>query len=456
MSTQQWLLDEEENLSEPAVSKPSVKKTALDEDFGIFSRLTFGFAVIAALIAGCGSWAMTAEISGAVIAPGSVVVERHVKKIQHRDGGIVSQINVRNGDTVKAGDVLIVLDDTQLKASLGVIRSQLIELTGRSARLEAERDGGNELNFPKDFSELGPDAQRIIAGEQRLFRANEQTRKGQVEQLTLRIEQLESEIEGLRSQRVAKTAELSLMHKELKEVRKLFKRQLTPASRVYAMERESTRLQGEKGRLTSQIARAEGQISEIRVQILGIEQSVRSDAQKELRDIDARVTELREREVAAQDQLNRVELRAPLTGIVHELAVHTLGGVITAAEPVMLIVPEGDDLSVKAHIAPSDIDQIQPGQVSRLRFSAFSQQNTPEIDGRVRKVSADVTIDPDNGQRYYVGDIEIDENYQSKLGDLKILPGMPVEVFITTRQRTAMSFLAKPFVDQLSRAFREE
>lgn len=424
--------------------------------FGIMGRLTFGLGVIAFLVLGCGGWAMTAEISGAVIAPGSVVVERHVKKIQHRDGGIVSAIKVRNGDTVEAGDVLVTLDDTQLNASLSMVRAQLIELTGRSARLVAERDGFDEIKFPDDFLAMGPEAAQVEAGEKRLFIVNEQSRSGQVEQLKLRIEQLNSEISGLKAQFDAKSTEHEFIEKELKSVRSLHKRQLTPITRVYAMEREATRLKGEKGRLTSQIARAEGQISEIRVQILAIEQSVRSDAQKQLRDIQARMTELRERRIAAQDQLNRVELRAPLAGVVHELAVHTVGGVITPAEPVMLIVPKGDKLTVQARIAPSDIDQLRPGQQARLRFSAFNQQSTPEIDGRVTKVSADVTQDPANGQRYYTTQISIDDNLTEKLGDLEILPGMPVEVFVTTQQRTALSFLTKPFVDQLSRSFREE
>lgn len=424
--------------------------------FGIMGRLAFGLGVIAILVLGCGGWAMTAEISGAVIAPGSVVVERHVKKVQHRDGGIVEKINVRNGDTVKAGDVLITLDDTQLKASLSMVRSQLVELTGRSARLVAERDGLDAIAFPDDFRNMGPEADHVTAGERRLFKVNEQTRRGQVEQLNLRIEQLKSEISGLQAQFKAKSTELDYIQKELKSVHSLHKRQLTPISRVYAMEREATRLAGEKGGLTSQIARAEGQISEIRVQILAIEQTVRSEAQKQLRDIQARLTELRERKIAAQDQLNRVDLRAPIGGLVHELAIHTVGGVITSAETAMLIVPEGDELTVEARIAPSDIDQIRPGQVARLRFSAFNQQSTPELDGAVKKVSADVTQDPATGQRYYTGVIAINDGMKEKLGGLKILPGMPVEVFITTKQRTAMSFLVKPFVDQLARSFREE
>ena len=424
--------------------------------FGIMPRLVFGFSVIGVLIIGGGGWAMTADLSGAIIAQGSVVVKRNVKKVQHRDGGIVSKINVRNGDKVNPGDVLITLDDTQLKANLSIIQSRLVELTGRSARLIAERDGMEFIEFSEQFLEMGPMALRVAHGERRLFRVNKQTRESQKNQLNLRIGQINSEIEGFWAQQKAKTTELELMQKELRSVRQLYKRKLTPLSRVYSMEREAARLKGGQGSLTSQVARAEGQINEIRVQILSIEQSIRSDAQKQLRDIEAKVTELRERKIAAEDQLNRVDLRSSIAGFVHELAVHTIGGVITPAEPVMLIVPEGDDLMIEARIAPRDIDQIWPGQIVRLRFSAFSQRKTPELNGRVVKVSADVSQDPSTGQRYYVGSISIDDDISQKLGELKILPGMPVEVFITTGARTALSFLVKPFVDQLARTFREE
>lgn len=444
--------------SEPATDKSVVTNPAhksIPKNYGVKSRLGFGLAVIAFLVFGLGGWAMTAELSGAVIAPGSVVVDRNVKKIQHRDGGIVSKIFVRNGDRVSAGDILVTLDKTQLKANLGIISSQLIELTARSARLIAERDDAENVEFPKDLVELGSEAEPVMRGEKRLFRVNREARQGQIEQLELRIKQLMSEIEGLQAQQNAKAGELALINKELVAIRGLKKRNLTTASRVYAMEREATRLEGERGGLMSQIARAEGQISEVRVQILSIQQSARSEAQKQLREIEARMTELKEREIAAKDQLARVDLRAPLAGTVHELAVHTIGGVITPAEPVMLLVPEGDDLSIEARIAPSDIDQVIAGQSARLRFSAFSQQNTPELSARVQKVSADVSQDPETGQRYYVGRLAITDDIAGKLGDQKIIPGMPVEVFITTGERTALSYLTKPFVDQLARTFRE-
>ncbi|MGI9406362.1 MAG: HlyD family type I secretion periplasmic adaptor subunit [Hyphomicrobiaceae bacterium] len=427
-----------------------------DHGFGVMPRLAFGLTVVGILVIGCGGWAVTAELSGAVIAPGTVVVERHTKKIQHLDGGIVAKINVRNGDEVEAGDVLLTLDDTQLKASLSVINSQLLEIDGRNARLIAERDGAGTISFPAKFSPSVPEMKIIMEGETRLFLANQRTRLSQIEQLNIRIDQLRSEITGLKSQHTSKGEELALMTKEMKDVKYLYKKQLTAKTRYFAMQREMTRLTGEQASLMSQIARTEGKISETRVQILSIEQSTRAEAQKKLRENEARYTELRERKVAAKDQLSRVDIRAPLSGLVHELTAHTIGGVITAAEPVMYIVPEGDELTIEARLSPTDIDQVVPGQEVRLRFSAFSQQTSPELKGRVLKVSADVSQDPSSGQRYYMSRVAIDDDITAKLGDQKILPGMPVEVFVTTSKRTALSFLAKPFVDQVARTFREE
>ncbi len=426
------------------------------ESFTIFPRVVFGTLVIAGLVFGCGSWAAFAELSGAVIAPGSIVVERNVKKVQHKDGGIVAEIMVREGDIVVAGAPLVRLDDTQTRAELGIIRSQLIELSGRKLRLTAERDGEDDLVFPPSFLEMGAEAAGVKAGEGRLFTENRKTEKSQKEQLGLRVEQLKEEINGLSQQRDAKRQELGIIKKELVQIRKLHKRKLTPVSRVYAMEREATRLGGELGNLIAQIARSHGQISELNLQILNIDQKIRNDAQRALRDIEGKLAELKERQTAATDRLNRMLLSAPQSGVVHELAAHTVGGVITPAEPVMLIVPDNAKRTVQARVAPVDIDQVIPGQTARMRFSAFNQRTTPETEGLISSVSADVTVDQQTGQSFYKATVEIDADARKLLGDLKLLPGMPVEVFISTGNRTALSYLTKPFTDQLEKAFRED
>ncbi|MGE8944520.1 HlyD family type I secretion periplasmic adaptor subunit [Leptospira interrogans] len=423
--------------------------------FSIGRHVLFATLVMLGLLGGIGGWAATASLSGAVIAPGTFVVELNVKKVQHSYGGIVSEINVKNGDLVEAGEVLIRLDPTQIGAEIAIIRSQITEMTARSARLAAERDNLPAVVMPVALLALGDDARAAVDGEFRLFEENRRTRESQKEQLRLRIEQLEEEITGLSAQRDAKGGELKLIQKELEQIRLLHSKQLTVVSRVYAMEREEKRLGGDFGGLIAQIARAKGQISEIRVQILSVDETARAQAQRELRTIESRLPELNEREVAARDKLNRIELRAPQKGIVHELAVHTVGGVITAAEQVMLIVPEEDSLTIQARFSPTDIDQVVVGRQAKLRLSAFNQQTTPELDGHVIQVSADVTLDPKTGQNYYVARLEMDDKSRRTVGELKLVPGMPVEVFISTGQRTALSYLSKPFTDQMNRAFRE-
>lgn len=424
--------------------------------FSIWPHVIFGSTVIALLFVGVGGWAATTNLSGAVIAPATIVVDRHVKKVQHRDGGIVAEIGVRNGDYVSGGQVLLRLDPTQTRAELAIIRSQLTELIARSTRLAAESEGRSALVLPEGFLALGDEARRASDGETRLFEHNTADKKSQKEQLELRIDQLNEEIRGLATQRDAKSGELKLIRLELKQIRKLHEKSLTPVSRVYAMEREEQRLSGEFGNLIAQIARANGQIGEINLKILAIDQTSRTEAQRELRSIEARLAEIREREVAAKDRLNRIDVRAPQSGIVHELAVHTVGGVVSPAETLMLIVPEKDDLSIEAHFPPTDIDQVFVGSPARLRLSAFNQQMTPELDGHVMQVSADVTVDHKTGQSYYVGRIEMDEKARRTVGDLKLLPGMPVEVFVSTGERTALSYVLKPFTDQMTRAFREQ
>lgn len=418
-------------------------------------RMLFGWALAAFLVFGVGGWALVADLSGAIIAPGSVVVDRHSKKLQHKDGGIVSAINVRPGDKVEAGMTLIRLDDTQTKAELGILRTQIVELVGRKARLASERDGIGAIAFPPGFDALGPEAADVRAGETRLFNENAKSRQSQREQLRSRIAQLEEEVTGLTRQRDAKKMEFDIIAKELDQLKMLFEKSLIPVSRVFAMEREAARLNGDHGALIASIARARGQIGEIELQILAIDQNVRSDAQKEMRLIEGRLAELGERQIAATDRLSRMELKAPQSGLVHELNVHTVGGVISPAEQVLLIVPENEALTIEARFSPADIDQLAAGQVARLRFTAFNQRTTPEVWGRVQYVSADVTQDPKTGQSYYTGRIQLDEEARVILGQLKLVPGMPVEIFVATAQRTAMTYFTKPFTDQFARAFKE-
>jgi HlyD family secretion protein len=446
--------DTEIILTEPSGDRPSAAPST--KSFSIRGQVIFGILVVSSLVFGAGGWAATAPLSGAVIASGSIVVDKNVKKVQHRDGGIVSKINVKNGDRVEAGQVIIELDDTQIRAELGVVRAQLTELIARKARLSAEVNGLDQIEFPQGFGNSGPQAKQVMESKRRLFAQSRFNLESRKEQLALQIEQLREEITGIKAQRDAKRDQLAILRRELAEVQKLFEKQLTSVTRVYSLQREVTRLHGEYGGLTAQTARVKGKIGEIKLQILSVEDTSRLEAQRELQTTEAKIAELSEREIAAKDRLSRTQLTAPKSGIAHELAVHTIGGVITSAETVLVIVPADTALTIEAKIAPVDIDQMSNGMPATLRFSAFNQQTTPELTGRVVHVSADVTTDEQTSQKYYSARIELDPGSQDKLGDLQLLPGMPVEAFMSTGVRTALSYLVKPVTDQFYRAFREE
>ncbi|MEQ1669356.1 MAG: HlyD family type I secretion periplasmic adaptor subunit [Hyphomicrobium sp.] len=419
-------------------------------------RLLAGLLLTTALVGGLGGWSAFASIASAVVAPGIVVVEGSDKKVQHPTGGVIGEILVKNGALVKAGDVIVRLDPTQARAALGIVTSELTQLEGRQARLHAERDQTDRIDFSERYLSRSDDARAIAESERRLFDARRKSIAGQKSQLQERIGQLRKEIEGLRAQLTAKGTEVSLMADESERVEGMHAKNLVPVTRALSSERDLTRLKGEHGMLTSNIARAEGQISEIGVQILTLDQSMLTDAMKELRDVEARLSELAERRNAAQDQLNRIEIKAPRTGIVHEMQVHTIGGVIGPGETLMTIVPSEEKLAIEIRLAPTDRDQVQIGQKAYLRFSAFNQRTTPEFAGEITGIAAELTREPQTGVSYYTAHVAVTEAQREEAMNLKLVPGMPVETFMETGQRTAISYFMKPFTDQMARAFKEE
>ena len=421
-------------------------------------HLSAGLAVLVLVAGGVGSWAATTDISGAVIASGVLVVDTNVKKVQHPTGGIVGEILARDGDAVKAGDVVVRLDDTITRSKLTIVINRLIELKARKARLEAERDAQAAITFPAELSGQldDPKVAYVIAGEQRLFKIRKSTRAGQEAQLRQRIEQLKQEITGLEAQAKAKGEEIVLIQRELEGARDLWDKTLMPITKLTAIEREATRVSGEKAKLMSEIARAGAQVSETELQIIQIERNLASEVGKELGDIDATISEFVERKVAAEDELNRIEIRAPQDGIVHQSIAHTVGGVINGGEAIMLIVPRSDDLKVEAKVSPTDVDQLHIGQTAMLLFSAFNQRTTPEISGSVARISADITTDQRTGASYYTVRVTISQDERARLGNVSLVPGMPVEVFIKTGDRRVLSYLVKPLTDQITRAFREQ
>jgi HlyD family secretion protein len=420
-------------------------------------HLQLGGALCVLLIFGVGGWSAMAQLAGAIIAPGSVVVETDVKKIQHQIGGVVAELNVKNGDFVEAGNVLIRLDSTTTGASLTMVTKTLDELSGRRARLLAEQAGDAAIEFPAPLLDLASgdnSVARIIAGERRLFEARKVARSGQEAQLRERIAQLAEEAEGLTAQKSAKDQEIVYIKDELRGVESLYERNLLPVNRVTALRRDYTRLEGERGQITSSIAQAKGKIAETELKIIQVSQDLHTEVLGELREIEGRIGELTERRITAEDQFKRTELRAPESGIVHQLNVHTVGGVIGPGETLMVIVPQSEGLSVEARVPPNAIDQIRLGQPVMVRFSAFDQNTTPQLVGSVSLVAADVTHDPRTNQPYYAIRIAVSDQEIGRLKGLRLVPGMPAEAHLQTHMRTALTYLAKPLIDQFSRAFK--
>jgi HlyD family secretion protein len=420
-----------------------------------------GVALLVLLVGGFGGWAATSELSGAVIASGVLVVESSVKKVQHPTGGIVGELLVKEGDHVEAGQVVMRLDDTVTRSTLGVVRSQLDEALAREARLLAEREGRDSVSMPDELlrrrNEKAVDA--AVAGELKLFQSRREGLAGQRAQLRERIGQSKEEIVGLTALQQAKEREIGHITEELVGVQALWDKNLVPMSRLKALQRDRARLEGERGQYIADIARARGKISETELQILQLDQDLQTEVLKDLRDTQGKLAELRERLIAAEDQLKRIDIRAPQAGVVHQLAVHTVGGVIANGETVMLIVPVTDRLVVDAKVAPHDIDQVAVGAQAHVRIQAGNQRMTPDVNAVVTLVSADLTRDQASGGQpgspYFEVRLVIPREEMAKLGDLRLLPGMPAEAFIQTSARTPLQYLLKPLNEQLSRTFRE-
>lgn len=426
--------------------------------YSIRRHLIAGLAVVVLLAGGLGGWASTAQISGALIAPGSVVVESNVKKVQHPTGGVVGELRAHDGDVVKAGDIVVRLDDTVTKASLAIVTKNLDGLWARAARLEAEQRGLSKIVFPRMLLDRAddPDVNTVIASETKLFEVRVNGRVGQKAQLRERVTQLNEEISGLTAQERAKDQEIALVEKELIGVRELYEKHLVQLTRLTTLERDLARLSGERAQYIASRAQAKGKITETELQIIQVDKDMVSDVSKDLRETNDKIGEFVERKVTAEDQLRRVDIRAPQDGMVLQSTVHTVGGVITAGDAIMLIVPQADDLQVEAKVNPQDIDKLQIGQKTLLRLSAFNQRTTPELNGVVTRVSPDVTTDQRTGQSYYTIRVSMPPGEVARLGDVKLIPGMPVEAFVQTGDRTLLSYLIKPLSDQLMRAFREK
>ena len=413
--------------------------------------LIFGVGIV-------GAWATLVPLSGAVVVPGTLVVESDVKKIQHPAGGVVANIPVRDGMHVRTGDLLLHLDETQLRANAQVLSQQLDQIRARVARLIAERDGLDQPQMPHEMANRSGDGDvsRLWASEISLFNSRAATRRNAKELLQSHVGQLGEQISGLDAQVKSKAAQHDLISGELEGVDGLYQKGLVPLTRKTSLQREAARLDGERGQVVAAIAEAKSKISEAELQAVKIDHDFRTEVMKDLREAQDKEAELVEKTTAAQDLLRRVDLRAPTNGIVHQLSVHTIGGVITPGEVVMEIVPESDELQIEAKLPPQEVDHVHPGQRAYIRFSAFNQRTTPQLEGVVSYVSADLNHDRQknpNAATYYTVRVTLPPSERRRLGGLELVSGMPVEVFLQTGSRTMMSYLLKPISDQLLRTF---
>jgi HlyD family secretion protein len=431
---------------------------AIETDKSLRRFQIIGYASVFAIFGVFGAWSAMANIQGAVIAPSVIAVESFNKKIQHKEGGIVKQILVKDGDFVKEGQELVILDDTETRAELGIVSALITELITKQARIEAQRDGLSEIVFPAEIiaRQDDPTVAKIMQGQITLFNARQGAIGGKKEQLQQQIGQLDEEIQGLAAQQASTEDQIELIKSELVGLRKLEKQGLVQKSRVLALEREQARLNGQRGDLIANKARAEGKIGEIRVAMIQLEEEDRAQYLSELRDTESRLAELRERQVAASAKLGRVVIRSPQDGTIYQTSVHTIGGVIAPGEPIMLILPKGDELILQAQVSPQDIDQVHEGQAALVRFPALKDRFTPELKAEVIHVAADTTQADKSTPPFYAVRIRLADHEVEQLGGHHLKPGMPAEAFIQTENRTPLSYLLKPLHDQLAHTFREK
>jgi len=429
------------------------------QKWGAGLPLLVGWLALFLLVGGIGVWSVTTVLSGAIIAGGQIEVEQSRQIVQHPVGGVVKEILVHEGDLVEAGQVLIRLDPTNLDSELTVIEGQYYELLARRGALEAERDDLPDIEFDPELLQArqnNPTIESMIQGQQRLFAARRNSQQQESGQLVERKAQIAAQIDGFDAQLSALNAQLDLIGQELGDQKKLLDKGLAQSSRILALQREVARMQGQRGEVLAAKAEAGGRMIENDIGILRLVSSRREEAISRIRDLNYQENELAERRRLAKENLSRLDIRSPSSGAVYGMQVHALLSVIRPADPLMYIVPKDRPLVVAARIEPIHVDQVYVGQPVTLHFSAFDQRTTPELEGRVVKLSADAFVDQATRVTYYQAEIAPLPGELEKLNTLKVLPGMPVEAFIRTADRTPFSYLTKPVADYFKKAFRED
>jgi epimerase transport system membrane fusion protein len=441
----------------PALPRDSVRAAPEVRTDDRYER-RLGLAILLAGVGGFVGWASFAPIDSAAVAPGVVTVEFNRKTVQHLEGGIVRDILVREGERVAPGHLLVRLDDTQALAQLEIVRSQYLASRAQEARLIAERDGYREVVFPDDLlaARADPRVQEAIAGQQQVFAARSRALSGEKEVLEQRIEQLNEQIRGLEALSASKLSRIESYKAEIKDFKKLYEKGLTDRLRLREMERLAAELEGERAEHQSSMAAAQVQIGETRLQIIQVERKQQTEVAQELRDTQAKLSDLRERVRALEDTVLRTEVKAPVGGAVVGLLVHTVGGVVSPGGRILDIVPQDEQLIVEARVAPTDADRVSPGLEAQLRFSAFNARTTPTVVGQVLTVSGDRITDQQTKDSYYLARIQVSKEGMAELRGLTLLPGMPVDVMIKTGERTFFQYLVKPITDRLAKSFRED
>lgn len=425
------------------------------------SILTHSAAVILlaiGLLVGLGGWAALAKLAGAVVASGRVVVEGNSKKIQHLSGGIVSEIDVAEGDRVEAGQVLLRLSATIVQANLSIVENTLAQLYSRRARLGAELAEASSFTVPEDLEALTnlKAAKTFIDSEQSLFNSRRNALSGMKKQLATRKDQLADEARGLSVQVEATDNELAIVKEDVSKTQELYKKGLVTLQRLNLLKRQLSNLEGQQGQYMAARAQTVGKLSELDLQLLQLDEDRKSEVTKDLTSIEATVAEYEERLAATRDQLDRLDIRSPIAGRIYQLSVHNINGVIQPGEVLMLVVPEKEELAIEANIVPKDIDQIYVGQPVTIRFTAFNQSTTPDVSAEVAVVAPDLQTDSRTGTSYYSLRIKPSKAGMEHIPGGRLYPGMPAEVFIQTSERSVLSYFVKPFQDRLKKTFVQE
>lgn len=416
-----------------------------------------GIAVLAFTFGILGLWGTLAPLDSAALAPGSVTVKSYRKTVQHLDGGIVSELNAKDGDIVKAGDLLIKLDATEVRAQQDILRGQSITLSAQLARLQAERDLKSAITYPDSLQDLSDShIAQARQGEDQIFTARKTAHEGEMSVLKQRIGQLDAKIKGLESQRGSKQQLAASYGEESKDLKELLAQGYADKLRLRDIERNHAVTLGEIASLASDIAGSNIQIGETKLEILQLEKKFQEEVVNKLGEVQAELYDVSQRLTATQDKVARTDIKAPTGGRVLGLSVHTIGGVVAAGHPILDIVPQQEELIIDAQVSPIDIDRVHKGLEADVRFSAFKQALVPQVPGKVINLSADRITDERTGNSYYLAQVELQPDAYQTLRGIELVPGMPAEVFINTGERTVFEYLMQPISNAFARAFIED